>query len=236
MRPDMWVLAGMISLASYSAFSWAAFIAVAYLSGSIPFGVLMGKARGIDVRVHGSRNIGATNVGRVLGWRWGLLCFVLDALKGAIPVAAAGVAQGLWGKVPSELSPSDQWLWLSTAVASLLGHLYSPWLGFRGGKGVATAFGTLLAMWAALTPPTLIAALVWVMSLLLTRYVSLSSIAAVVSIPITLACWAAWSAVNPIEGVREAMPMLLVAALLAALVIFKHRGNIGRLLRGEEPK
>ena len=115
---------------------WIVCIAGAYLAGSIPFGVIIGRARGIDIREHGSKNIGATNVSRVLGARLGLLCFVLDVGKGAGPVIAAGALFDLLGKRPVDpdaatLTQSETWLWLAVAGATIVGHMYSPFLGFR---------------------------------------------------------------------------------------------------------
>lgn len=220
--------------------SWLIAIVAAYLAGSIPFGLLLGRLRGIDIREHGSRNIGATNVGRVLGRPLGLLCFLLDALKGAIPVAAAGIFHGLWGRGPAELAAGEQWLWLATAFAALLGHMFSPWLGFRGGKGVATGFGALCAMWPALTAAALGALAVWLLCVAVTRFISVASMLAAATVPLVVAGWAARSAISagapPLAGLQAALPLLLATALLAALVAWKHRANIGRLRRGEEPR
>lgn len=216
---------------------WLLAILTAYLAGSIPFGYLIGRARGIDIREHGSRNIGATNVGRVLGPAFGGLCFTLDMLKGAVPVLIAGQLAGLLGTPVSELSDTHMLLWLGVAMATVLGHMYSPLLGFGGGKGVATAFGSLLAMWPILTFPVLGAFVVWFAAVRMTRYVSLASMLAALSVPLFLVLW-----LIPAEGsdigaaVLHAWPPLLLTVLLALLVVYKHRGNIARLRRGEEPK
>ena len=220
---------------------WALSILLAFLCGSIPFGYLLGRMRGIDIRQHGSKNIGATNVGRVLGKRLGLICFVLDALKGALPVAAAGVVAGVWGRWPSTLPAVDQFLWLATAVSALLGHMFSPWIGLRGGKGVATGFGALVAMWPVLTIAALAALAVWVIGVAATRYISLSSMVAACTIPVTVAVLESVGAGTgvsdaPSRGVGAAWPTLATTGLLAALILWRHRANVGRLLRGVEPR
>ncbi len=133
--------------------TWAALLALAFLAGSIPFGLLIAKSKGVDIRAHGSGNIGATNVGRVLGKRFGFACFFLDALKGALPVVIAGLVVGLWGRPLEGIASADAWLWLAVGMLALLGHMFSPWIGFKGGKGVATGFGAMVAMWTPLTLP-----------------------------------------------------------------------------------
>jgi acyl phosphate:glycerol-3-phosphate acyltransferase len=212
--------------------TWLALIAFAYLSGSLPFGYLLGRVRGIDIREHGSRNVGATNVGRVLGRKLGLLCFGLDAAKGAGPVILAGLVAQLWGVPAGLMSPQAAALWFGVAFAALVGHMASPWLGFRGGKGVATGFGALCAMWSIMTVPAIAAILVWIITLIATRYVSVSSIVAAASLPISAAI------VNAIQSGWSPTHALIVTigGALAALVIWKHRTNIGRLMRGEEPR
>ena len=121
---------------------WIGFIVLGFVSGSIPFALLIGRAKGVDIRRHGSGNVGATNVSRVLGRPYGLLCFALDAAKGAGPVVAAGLVQGVFGATVAAVEPTAQWAWLAVAVASVAGHMFSPFVGFRGGKGVATGFGS----------------------------------------------------------------------------------------------
>jgi glycerol-3-phosphate acyltransferase PlsY len=217
--------------------TWLTCILAAYLSGSIPFGVLIARGRGIDIRAHGSRNIGATNVGRVLGRRFGMLCFVLDVLKGALPVLAAGYLCGVLGRSASSLSQVQMWLWLAVAVAAVLGHMYSPFIGFRGGKGVATAFGTMAAMWALLTIPALAAIVVWYGVIRLTRYVSVASMLAALSLPLGyLVSLIPNTGSDILTALVHGSPPLIVTTAMAGLVIFKHRGNIARLRRGEEPR
>ena len=220
-----------------AAIQWSACILGAYLVGSIPFGVLIGLSRGIDIRQHGSKNIGATNVGRVLGRRFGILCFALDFLKGAAPVAAAGFINGVIGRDADQLLTAQMWFWLAVAVAAVAGHMCSIFIGFKGGKGVATAFGTLAAMWPLLTIPALGALVVWYATLRITRYVSVASMLGSLSIPVWYLIWSIPpKADNLADHLVHASPPLIVTAVLALLVVYKHRENIRRLRRGEEPQ
>ncbi|MFZ9688864.1 MAG: glycerol-3-phosphate 1-O-acyltransferase PlsY [Phycisphaerales bacterium] len=205
---------------------------VAFACGSVPFGVLIARAHGRDIMQEGSRNPGATNVGRVLGKPWGFLCFGLDFLKGFVPVAIAGHEAGLWGRAAAEMSPTEQLGWVAIAAAAMLGHMFSPWIRFKGGKGVATAFGGLAALWPAVTVPVLVAFGAWVAVVAITRYVSLASIIAAAMLPLATLGWAA----TPRGGsdVAGAWPLIAVNAALGALVIWKHRANIARLRAGTE--
>jgi len=213
---------------------WAIAITLAFLIGSIPVGLLMARARGIDLRAVGSGNIGATNAMRALGRRLGLLCFALDAAKGAIPTALAGAVL-----VGEPLTTPDAWRWLAIAGAAVAGHMFPPWLAFRGGKGVATGLGALLGIWPILTLPAIAAAIVWFATLTLTRFVGVSScVAALVIPPLT---WTTLTLGNrgalPLwEGQAPMTPFLTVTTCLAAIVIIKHRGNIQRALAGVEPR
>ena len=193
-------------------------VALAYLLGSIPFGYLIVRAGGGgDVRETGSGGTGATNVTRRAGKGAGLLTLALDALKGAAAVFIARL-------VLTERFGVDWWV-SASAVAAVAGHVFPVWLNFRGGKGVATGLG----VFAMLAPLALLCALpVFVLVVWATRYVSLGSIVATALMP--LAVWAL--------GARgaELMPVLTAASVGGALIIFMHRANIGRLLRGEESK
>ena len=219
--------------------AWIACIIGAYVVGSIPFGVLIAQSQGVDIRARGSRNIGATNVGRVLGRPFGIACFVLDVLKGAAPVAIVGLIMTTFGHSPLDIASTALWMWMLVAIAAVIGHMYSVFLGFAGGKGVATGFGAMLAMYTVLTIPTLVALLVWLVVVRVTRYVSLASILAAVALPIAciirigVAGHANWSL---IEMMIHAHPPIVVTALLAALVVYKHRANIARLRAGTEGK
>lgn len=224
---------------------WIVNIVIAYLMGSIPVGVLIARSRGVDIRQHGSKNVGATNVGRVLGKRFGYICFVLDVIKGAAPVLIAGATAGVLGRSVPDLTAMDMWLWMAVAIAAVLGHMYSIFLRFAGGKGVATASGALLAMWPLLTLPTIAAMIVWYATMRISRYVSLASVLAALSLPVVTLLTlmlqsdpqAAGQPDGPaVDAVVHAAPILIVTAALAGLVVYKHRGNLRRIQLGEEPK
>ncbi len=222
--------------------AWIICIIGAYLIGSIPFGVFIGRAKGIDIRQHGSKNIGATNVARVLGKRLGTLCFLLDVLKGAVPVIVAGIQNDVLGRQARELSTQQMWLWLAVAIATVLGHMFSIFLRFGGGKGVATGCGAMLAMWPLLTLPAIGALIVWYVALRLFKYVSLASILASISLPIGYLAAAIprdatqHSLSHTIDQLLHASPPFVGTTIIALLVVYRHRSNIARLRRGEEPK
>jgi glycerol-3-phosphate acyltransferase PlsY len=182
-------------------------VAIAYLAGSVPAAYLAGAAKGVDLRRHGSGNLGATNVVRVLGARIGAAVFAVDMAKGALPVLLLP-APGVWWRI-------------AYGVAAILGHVRPIFLLWRGGgKGVATAAGVFLA----LAPiPTLVALAVFVAVVLATRYVSLASLSAAVVLPLAL-----------LARERALTPVLAVSLVVAAFVFWTHRANIGRLRRGEE--
>ncbi|MSR29319.1 MAG: glycerol-3-phosphate 1-O-acyltransferase [Phycisphaerales bacterium] len=207
-------------------------IAGAFVAGSIPFGMIIGRAHGIDICALGSKNIGATNVGRVLGRRWGMVCFALDAFKGAAPVAALILLAS-----PTAANARESTLIPLVGAAAILGHIYSPWVGFKGGKGVATSFGALLAMWPTMTFAALGALVVWLIVVKASRFISLASMVAAASLPILYAAFALW----PIdEGAWSRLlssgPLLVATLALAVLVLWKHRANIARLRAGTEPR
>ena len=195
-------------------------VVLSYLIGTIIWGYLFGRLGGIDIRRWGSGNVGATNVGRILGRQRGIVVLVLDVLKG---VAAAGlIGCGMGG-----IFDTDPTLFVVlSSVAAIVGHMFPFWLGFRGGKGVATALGVWLVIaWL----PTLIALAVFSVVVSLWRYISLGSIVASVVLPTAL-----W--LLNMNDVHAVLPQLIFAAALAALVIIRHLGNINRLLRGTENK
>ena len=201
----------------------------AYLMGAIPVGVIIAHAKGIDLRQRGSGNVGATNVGRVLGRKWGYLCFLLDVAKGLLPVLAAGF---ILRRHHQPLTTLQQVLWLSVALGAVLGHVFSLFLRFHGGKGVATSLGVVLGFWPYFTLPGLAAFALWIAVTLIWRYVSLGSVVAAGAFPLLFlatARLAGWT-------VSDMLPLLTFAILMALLVILRHRANLRRLLRGQENK
>jgi glycerol-3-phosphate acyltransferase PlsY len=210
---------------------WTIGIACAYFAGSIPFGVLIASMKGVDIRQKGSKNIGATNVGRVLGKKLGLTCFLLDVLKGAVPVLVVGLISGMFGQKIGEIETTNMLLWICVAVAALLGHMYSPWLKFAGGKGVATTFGGMVAMWPLLTVPVLLAFVAWVITLKSSKMISLASLVSALVL-----FGDAILVVFFNSSVEHAWPLLAATGIIALMVFWKHRSNISRIIRGEEPK
>ena len=210
---------------------WLLLVVGAYLVGSIPVGLLLGKARGVDLRAHGSGNIGATNAMRVLGKRLGILCFVLDVAKGAAPTIIAGSMLGALGDRTIEAPIA--WRWLAVAGAAILGHMFPIWLRLKGGKGVATGFGAMAAVWPDLTIPVLIALALWIASARLTRFVGVSSCLAAASLPASVAIEALLASD---AGLKDATPFLVVMGLVAAVVVWRHRGNLRRTMAGTEPR
>jgi glycerol-3-phosphate acyltransferase PlsY len=193
-----------------------------YLLGSIPFGYLAGRLEGIDIRQAGSGNVGATNVVRVLGKRYGYPVFALDVLKG---LGAVKIAMLMAPGLPPEWN-SPEIFGILAAMSSVLGHLYPPWLEFKGGKGVATSAGALLA----LTPVgTLIGVAIWIIVFWLTRYVSLASIIAAVVLPIVILVFSS-------QDQNKGKPLFYSSACVAAVIIWRHRSNLSRLMRGTEPR
>jgi glycerol-3-phosphate acyltransferase PlsY len=209
----------------------SALIPAAYVVGSIPFGLIVGKSRGIDVRTAGSGNIGATNVGRLLGKRFFFLVFFLDLLKSFIPMAIASAL--VWPIPYPDRTRAIHLLWLLVGFAAVLGHMFSVFLKFKGGKGVATSAGMMLGLVPYYTIPGLLAALVFVIVFFPTRYISLGSMVSACSFPVlylligTLRGWPVF---------QSQLPLLVFAVIIAALIVYKHRTNIARLLAGTENK
>jgi acyl phosphate:glycerol-3-phosphate acyltransferase len=202
--------------------TFAVLLVGTYLLGSIPFGYLAGRLVGIDIRQAGSGNVGATNVVRVLGKGYGYPVFALDVLKG---FAAVKIAMLMAPGGPPEWN-SPEMFGILAAVSSVLGHLYPPWLKFRGGKGVATSAGALLA----LTPvATLIGAAIWIIVFWLTRYVSLASITAAIVLPIVILLVSS-------RDQNKGKLLVYASACVAVVVIWRHRSNVSRLMRGAEPR
>lgn len=222
-------------------FVWLGLCATAYLLGAIPFGLLIGLAKGVDVRQHGSKNIGTANVGRTLGRKWGVLTFFLDALKGFVPTLVAGFVLKTIARpeVPSYMA----WAWLLVGLCAVAGHMWSPFLRFRGGKGVATGFGALMAVFPILSLPAMVAFVIWAVCVKLTRFIGLSSCVAAVSIPfllifVTPVCrHFGFFVPDPSAPVAWPLwPYVTVAIMLALMVVWRHRSNISRMLNGTEPR
>jgi glycerol-3-phosphate acyltransferase PlsY len=220
--------------------NWLALAIAAFLCGSIPFGILVARLKGVDLRKVGSGNMGATNVGRALGRKWGILVYLLDAAKGAAPVLWAGQQAGTLGLQPESIAGGDLWRWLGVAVCAVLGHMFSPWVGFRGGKGVATGSGALLAVYPVLTAPVLVAIGLWGSVLAVTRIMSIASMVAAVSIPLTVIAFALLRTGDGTPDgnmpLQHALPAVIVTAAVALLVVWAHRANIARLRAGTESR
>jgi glycerol-3-phosphate acyltransferase PlsY len=215
----------------YAIFALA--VIAAYLVGSTPFGVLIAKAHGKDLRSIGSRNIGATNVARALGPRWAYFCFVLDMLKGLIPMLATmSLAKSTSTQSHAE-SVVLLWLWLAVGCAAIMGHVFPIYLKFKGGKGVATSLGVALGLWPYYTLCAFVAFAVWVVVVLLWRYVSLASITASIAFPITLI---AAIIVARDWALVDLWPLLLGATAIPLMVVIRHRENIRRLIAGTESR
>jgi len=206
---------------------FAVAIVAAYLLGAVPFAFLLAWAHGKDLRTIGSGNIGATNLARALGRKWGYFCFALDVLKGLVPVAVVGVVIG-----PAD-SPLFLSLWLVVGSAAILGHVFPVYLRFKGGKGVATSFGVALGLWPYFTVCAVIALTVWVAVVLTWRYVSLASICAALVFPVSLGLGIL--AVPAWDG-AQLWPLVIAAVAIPILVIVRHRENIRRLAAGSESK
>jgi acyl-phosphate glycerol 3-phosphate acyltransferase len=189
-------------------------ILFSYLIGAVPFGFIVARLRGVDIFAAGSGNIGATNVGRVLGRKFGVLVFLLDFLKGAFP--AAFVLHAF---------PEAPWVAVAAGLAAFIGHMFPVYLRFRGGKGVATGTGVVTVL---LPGPTAAAAAVWLATLTAARYVSLASVLAA----ITLAAFRILTTPQPFAS--DQATLTAFSLLAAALVIVRHRSNLARLSRGEE--
>ena len=188
-------------------------MAAAYLMGSIPCGLLIARLKGVDLQKVGSGNIGATNVYRCVGKAWGVAAFVLDAVKGFVPAFV----------FPRLMESAPPWLGHACGIAAVAGHNWPVWLKFKGGKGVSTSAGMLLGIAPAAVG---IGFAVFAATVLITRFVSLGSILAAIAVP------AAYI------GLHGAENRLLAGALIVMglLVVVKHRANIGRLLKGVEPR
>jgi len=211
---------------------WVLSLLGAYLLGSVSFALLLGRLAGVDIRQKGSGNVGATNLGRVLGKKWGIGCFLLDVGKGLFPMLAYHTALLLFGSQAEKAPWLAALMWLAVGIAAVLGHIFPVWHGFKGGKGVATSLGALLGFWPVLTVPALLSGVIWFVVTKATAYVGLASVVASVCMPI-LAVGFALVLRRPMD---ETLVVASVTALLAALVVIRHRGNLARLRAGTETK
>jgi glycerol-3-phosphate acyltransferase PlsY len=217
---------------------------IAFLCGSVPFGLIIGRMNGVDIREHGSGNIGATNVWRTLGKKWGIPCFVLDVLKGLIPVFFAmnllrypgidhtkmlPLAASLYREVEQH---RGQFLHVLCGLCAILGHNFSPWVRFKGGKGIATSAGVLMAVFPGVAILLLIG--IWYLVFITSRYVSLASIIAAAALPI-LTVWGAWHHGKFADGSWN-RSLLVFSFIAGIMAIYKHRSNIKRLLDGTESR
>jgi glycerol-3-phosphate acyltransferase PlsY len=197
-------------------------VLVSYLLGSVPNGYIAGKITGVDVRQHGSGNIGATNVLRVVGKRWGFAVFFADALKGFVAVR---VALLLVQRTPGAADYSEFYAILA-AAACVCGHSFPVWLKFKGGKGVATSAGAIFGVMpiAAIT-----IFLVWLLIFQTTRYVSVASVIAAIALPVTIA-------VLIRMGKTQGVVLFYFSVAMTALVVWRHRSNLVRLRNGTEQR
>jgi len=212
-------------------FLLALIIILSYLIGSIPTAIIVSKAaKGIDIREHGSGNAGGTNVMRVLGWKHGLLVILLDAFKGVLAVVV--VARLHYGNMPFQnVTPFDDFtlVQIIAGIAAVVGHVFTIFAGFKGGKGIATALGMLLMI---ITVDMLIALGVFIIVVSISRYVSLGSLVGAVSVPLSLIVRENIFHVD-IPGYNTILPFIIAISLF---VIYTHRKNVVRILNGSENK
>ncbi len=202
-----------------------------FLLGGIPFGLLVGRLHGIDVRKIGSGNVGAMNVGRILGRKWFFVVFALDLLKGLLPTLFGGWV--LSTVTPGAASETTRMVCrLLAGLASILGHNYSLFLGFRGGKGVSTSLGAALGVYPDLTYPALMSFGMWVVGFGATRMSSVGSLAGGIFFPVLYMLALRWRG----ETVAEHWPFVTFAVLVAVMVVVRHRANIARIVAGTETK
>jgi glycerol-3-phosphate acyltransferase PlsY len=202
-------------------------IIVSYFVGAIPFAQVFAKAYGKNLRSIGSGNIGATNLSRALGKRWGYFCFLLDALKGMVPMLFATRLAGPDADIVQLI------VCLAVGAAAILGHIFPVYLKFKGGKGVATSFGAAIGFWPYYTVCAAAVIIIWVIIVLLSRYVSLASIAAAITFPL---CLTAIIIFKESWQLNKLWPLLLAATAIAVMVIFRHQSNIKRIIAGTENK
>ncbi len=209
----------------------ATIVILSYLIGAIPTSILITRwVKGVDIRNYGSGNAGGTNVFRVVGWKYGILTIILDALKGAIAVIF--IARLHYGNMPFEnITPFDDFtlVQIIAGVSAVIGHIWTIFAGFRGGKGIATALGFMLTL---CTVDMLLALVIFLIVVLATKYISLGSILAAVSVPVILVVRENVFGVD-IPGYNLILPFTIG---VVGLLIFTHRKNVARLIKGTENK
>lgn len=202
-------------------------IITAYLLGSIPFGLIIARVHGKDLRSIGSGNIGATNLSRALGRKWACFCFALDVAKGLLPTLIAAHL------ISSPPSVSELFLALAAGCATVLGHIFPVYVKFKGGKGVATSFGVALGLWPYYTICAGVALIIWVVTVLIWRYISLASITAAIAFPLTLVLLIL---IIPDWNFTNLWPLFIAAIIIPVMVIVRHKENVKRLIAGTEGK
>ena len=206
-------------------------VLAAYIAGSLPFGFWISKCLGVDIRTQGSGNIGATNVLRTLGRKVGITVLILDILKGFLPVLIGSAV--IIKQLPDSMLGNEEIegrIYVLLAIGTILGHNYTFWLGFKGGKGIATSAGAIMSF----LPEVLIGStLVWILFFFLSRYVAIASIAAAFSIPI-LTVSLDHNYVFP--DINSSPPVIIFGIIAAAMAVWRHRSNIQRLIKGEEDR
>jgi glycerol-3-phosphate acyltransferase PlsY len=195
---------------------------IGYLLGSFPAGYFAGRMAGVDVRRAGSGNIGATNVLRVLGKKWGYPVFLIDAFKGFAAVRVAFILVNYWPAA----KPSAEYIAILAAIMSVAGHNFPIWLKFKGGKGVATSAGALMGLVPLAVPFVM---LVWILVFEISRYVSLASVVAAIALPIIVSLLARWKFV-------DTWAFIYFSIIIMVLVLWRHRSNLSRLLHGTEQR
>jgi acyl phosphate:glycerol-3-phosphate acyltransferase len=204
---------------------WALVIScsiIGYLLGSFPAGYFAGRLAGADVQKAGSGNIGATNVLRVLGKKWGYPVFLIDAFKGFAAVRVAFILVNYWPAA----KPYAEYIAILAAIMSVAGHSFPVWLKFKGGKGVATSAGALVGLVPLAVPFVM---LVWFVVFEISRYVSLASVVAAIALPIIVTLLARWNVV-------DTAAFIYFSVIIMLLVLWRHRSNLSRLLHGTEQR
>lgn len=218
-----------------------------FLLGSIPFGIIISRAHGVNIRDHGSGNIGATNVLRTLGKKAGITCLLLDALKGFLPVLISmsiirfegfhspwslDSIHQVFGAPELVGRQTGQLFHVLTGLAAILGHNYSPFIGFRGGKGISTSAGVLIGLYPIVG--LILVSLSWLALFLVTRYVSVASMGAAVLLPV-LTLWGSWHHGRIQDGTWN-RSLFVLSIAIAFLAVWRHRSNIRRLMDGTESR